>query len=146
MYIIDQQSHYVDIYRWKKGQQVQKKTLYQPLHKVFSEEARKTPLDMLTETKTIFLDERYFVFYRFDIALTSDKPFTIKDLRTIIDEKLATVKQQDGLASPRVLHHIEHMVVNQKNASFLFGQSGTLSFSLHLSLLNQEGIALCSLL
>lgn len=134
------------MYHQRKGQQIQKKTLYQPLTEVFAEEAKKMPLEKLTEEKTFFLDERYFVFYRFDIVLTSKKPFTIQSLRKIIDEKLHIIKKQDMLTSPRVLHDIKHILVDNKQVSFLFGHTGILSFSLHLSLLNQEGVAVCSLL
>lgn len=146
MQIIDQQADHIDIYYHSKNNQLQKKTVYQSLTEVVFSLAKKTPLDALTEKRVFFLDERFFLFYRFDIQLSSSRAFSISDLRKIVHEKITLLKERDTVTSPLVMHTVQNMVVNKEASDFLFGHKGDISFSLQLSLLQADGVAICLLM
>ena len=143
MYLVEQCANYCNIYIHRKDQ-VSKKKVYESFPHLAATTLRHEPLPW--EELIFLLDEQYFGFYRFKILLSSKIPFSITELKSLIQEKISYIKDKDRINSPIVTHHIDDIIVDKEPKDFLLGQTGTISFNLQIVVLKQRWTELCRLL
>ena len=117
MKVIDQSLDHITVYDFHGGQ-IRKSLRYDSLSSMMHSFAKYVQPD-LQDRMVRLLDEQLFSFHRFEMRFTSSTPCTIKDLKKIIDTKIARVTQDIMIDSPYVLHRLSHKYVNGKQTDFV---------------------------
>lgn len=84
---------------------------------------------------TMMVHESYFDYYSYTIAITSPSSFTIKDLKTLIQQKITTVKQKTSRRELVYHYIVSQCMVEYEPALHVLWQSWNLSFVLNVVVL-----------
>lgn len=91
--------------------------------------------DLNPKKDILLLGEEYFSYFCFSISLQTQTPFTIHDLKEIVQEKLSYIKTYHHQDSRYVHHEIAHGRVNGQLERHLLGKTGKLQFDIQLYVL-----------
>ncbi len=86
----------------------------------------------------LLLGEEGFSYFCFSVSLQTHTPFTVHDLKGIVQEKLSYIKAYHHQDSRYVHHEIAHGRVNGQPQKYLLGKTGHLQFDLQIYMLQPE--------
>ena len=86
----------------------------------------------------LLLGEEGFSYFCFSVSLQTHAPFTVHDLKGIVQEKLSYIKTYHHQDSRYVHHEIAHGRVNGQSQKYLLGKTGHLQFDLQIYMLQPE--------
>jgi hypothetical protein len=84
---------------------------------------------------TMMVQESYFDYYSYTISLTSPTSFTIKDLKTLIQQKVTAIKHKEWWREIVYHYIIGHCMVEYEPALHVLWKSWNLSFVLNIVVL-----------
>lgn len=84
---------------------------------------------------TMMVQESYFDYYSYTISITSPTSFTIKDLKVLIQQKIAAIKQKTGRREIVYHYIISKCMIEYEPALHVLWKSWNLSFALHIVVL-----------
>ena len=105
--------------------------LYEPLSNIIAS-TTQYPKD-----KHIFLlDDQRFAFFSYDISFFIEKKITLDDIQSLVQEKIFEAEKQTK--EKFLFSHIDSILVNWENKSFLIWESWEISCRVILVFLNRE--------
>lgn len=131
MIVIYEHDGIYDLYSANKKKEIKKQRFFEWFHDalLFSKKEKWQV--------TLLLEESNFHYYSFRIECTSRDPFTIKDFKSFLKEKLKQISWNDGISCEYCKHNVENCTVNGEPEDHYIWKTWDIWFDLSIIVLKK---------